>query len=199
MNLLLLPIPDEVLLEYLEPNDMESLAKVNTIFYKNYKPLIYKAVKKFAILRGGRFTEKILSFDFTKYNQFQFSHIEIVNYDKPSIYICYVIPRGYLSRDYITTHLFRFATTVLKDLNEMDENDHFDMSTAPVYNKIKTLQIDYARLHGSRGIQIFIDIYMVDEKYEKTGTKCSFEFFTDSDTLTHWPSTFMITPTYCII
>ena len=161
--------------------------------------MIYKAVKKFVTLRGGRFAEKILSFDFTKFHQFQFSHIGFANHKKHEIYVCFSIYRGYLSRDFVTVDLFCFATIVLKDLGEMDENDYFDMSTTPSYNKNKTLRIDYTRVHMAGGMQLYIDIFMVDEKGEITSRKCVFEFFSDVNSLISWPSTIRITPTYCII
>lgn len=64
MNLLLLPIPDELLLEYLTPCEMVCLARVNKTCYKTFKPLIFKATKRCISLSSSFFTKKLLEHRF---------------------------------------------------------------------------------------------------------------------------------------
>ena len=64
MNLLLLPIPDELLLEYLTPCEMVCLARVNKTCYETFKPLIFKATKRCISLSSSFFTKKLVEHRF---------------------------------------------------------------------------------------------------------------------------------------
>ena len=125
MNFLTLPIPDEVLLEYLSPQDMISLCKTNSVYYKNFKPLIYKAVKKYYTLKYPRLMlpvynnleSLIQDFGFVAVREdYYFGHNSI-----PKIIFSY-------SDDVDANDLFLRTEQILKILKIMREDDVFDES-----------------------------------------------------------------------
>lgn len=122
MNLLLLPFPDEVLLEYLLPQDMVSLCKTNSVYYKNFKPLIYKAFKKYFISKQGEIASVILNSNLCFMPDFKF--VGLIN--GSSLYMKNLPDLFFFYYNIVDERdLFNYAKRVLKKIKIMKEEERF--------------------------------------------------------------------------
>ena len=200
MNLLLLPFPDEVLLEYLSPQDMISLCKTNSVYYKNFKPLIYKAVKNYVILRQGSFTKKVLDGCLPHEQNYSFLGLSYNPYESVDIPTITILYHQY--NDSVGDLAF-FIEKALKKQQLMDEDDEFIYYVFREYfnKKDESLSISHFILRDRLGYLIGMQfhVYNYNSSGICTGKICVFNFYKKRGFATNYKQEYCITPTYCII
>lgn len=198
MNLLLLPIPDEILLEYLNPYDMTSLAKTNKMIYKTLKPLIFKAIKHFAFLTGGNITKQLLNFKFSNSGLFRYCGFTPLSTNGS------YFPRLYFRTDVkyfnevIDGPIKCFIETFLSYINLMNPGDSFKPYGLHALNSDKTLSFD-----GSGGVSTYCSpttyrVRIFCHKATPPNLICSFMFINGDEKLSIYEDYF-IASTYFLI
>lgn len=179
MNLLLLPIPDELLLEYLTPQEMVSVSRVNKTCYKTFTPLIFKATKCCISLSSSFFTKKLVEHRFPyseTYNLGQLYTYLGTGYKESRVQFS---PTVYFYVDCeitIFTVETRFKLLIeqtLKKMGVMIPGDEFDCRGGSFCNR----NHDMAILVKVSKRWATVDLYMIKPSEVRL---CTFEFTRDN-------------------